>query len=143
MRTEIPRFLIVGAVATAVSFLGFNAAVHGWIVGTAPLREHPLTGYILANAVAGAVAYVGMRTWAFGERDVHRPVRSIALFYGIGALTLTVPVLFLAFSRHVLGLDSAWADNISANVLGLGASTALRFLLFRRHVFVAPGLGQG
>jgi putative flippase GtrA len=49
---------------------------------------------------------------------------------------MLIPVLCLAFSRYVLGLTSVWADNISANVIGLGLSTVARFWVFRRYVFV-------
>ena len=135
---EVVRFLVVGGLATVVSVLGFNALVHGAVIGTAPLEERPVTAFILVNVVAGVVAYAGMRVWAFAHRQVHRPVRSLAKFFVLGALTMAIPVLCLAVSRYLLGLSDPWADNISANVIGLGLGTATRFWVFRRYVFLEP-----
>ena len=124
--TEVLRFLAVGGIATVVSVLGFNTLVHGTPVASvdsAPMRHEPIPAYVLANAVAGAVAYAGMRLWAFRHREV----------------TMAIPVLCLAISRYLLGLSDVWADNLSANVIGLGLSTAARFWVFRRWVFLEAG----
>jgi putative flippase GtrA len=92
--------------------------------------------YVVVNLVGGWVAYVGMRRWAFSDREVEDPVAGVVRFFALGALTMTIPVLCLGFSRYVLGLSDIWADNISANVVGLGIGTAARFWIFRRFVFV-------
>ncbi len=133
---EIARFLLVGGVATVVAVLGFNALVHGVLVDRAPLRDHPIPGFVLANVVAGVVAFAGMRLWAFSHREVKDPVGGVVRFFALGALTMLIPVLCLAVSRYVLGLTDVWADNIAANVVGLGLGTAARFWVFRRYVFV-------
>lgn len=132
---EVIRFLLVGGLATVVSFVGFNMLVHGLFLRTAPLSEHPVLTFVLVNVAAGCVAYVGMRTWAFRERDVRDPMTGLLRFFGLGALTMAIPVVFLWISRHLLGLDSALADNLAANVLGLGVGTAVRYWVFRRFVF--------
>jgi putative flippase GtrA len=77
---------------------------------------------------------------AFSHRDVSDPLSNVANFFALGAVTMLIPVLCLAVSRYVLGLSNLWADNISANVIGLGLGTATRFWVFRRYVFldVAP-----
>jgi putative flippase GtrA len=126
----------VGGLATVVSVVGFNALVHGLWLGVAPLRQHPVTAFVLVNVVAGLVAYAGMRRWAFRHRRVDRPVRSVVRFFALGALTMAIPVVCLAFSRYVLGRTDPWSDNLSANVIGLGLGTATRFWVFRRYVFV-------
>lgn len=136
---EVLRFLTVGGLATVVSFLGFNALVHGTLVGAAPLAEQPIAAYVLVNVVAGVVAYAGMRLWAFRDRDAGDPVEGVVRFFVLGAATMLIPVLCLAFSRYVLGLTGLRADNISANVIGLGLSTAARFWVFRRFVFLDAG----
>jgi putative flippase GtrA len=66
---EVLRFLTVGGLATLVSVLGFNALVHGTLIGAAPLAEQPIPAYVIANIVAGCVAYAGMKTWAFSHRE--------------------------------------------------------------------------
>ena len=142
---EILRFLAVGGLATAVSLVGFNALVHGTLLGAAPLREQPVAAYVLVNVLAGVVAYAGMRMWAFGQRDAGDPVQGMVRFFTLGAATMVIPVVCLAVSRYVLGLSSLWADNIAANVIGLGLSNVARFWLFRRYVFLdatpLPGPG--
>lgn len=133
---EIVRFLAVGGLATVVSIIGFNALVHGTLVGAAPLRQQPIPAYVLVNVFAGCVAYLGMRLWAFSHREVRDPVKGLVTFFALGAATMLIPVLCLAVSRYLLGLSDLWADNISANVIGLGLGTAARFWVFRRYVFV-------
>lgn len=132
---EVAGFLAVGGVATVVSVVGFNALVHGFLTGAAPLREQPVPAYVFVNAVAGVVAYLGLRWWAFAHRATGDTVESVATFFGLGALTMAIPVLCLAISRYLLGLSDPWADNVSANVVGLGLGTAARFWVFRRFVF--------
>jgi putative flippase GtrA len=132
---EVVRFLLVGGLATAVSFIGFNALVHGLFLDAAPLRDRPVLAFVLVNVVAGCVAYAGMRAWAFRDRSVSDPTTGLVRFFGLGALTMAIPVVCLWFSRQVLGLSSPLADNVAANVIGLGLSAAARFWVFRRYVF--------
>jgi putative flippase GtrA len=132
---EVVRFLAVGGVATAVSFVGFNVLVHGWLIGSAPLADQPVPAYVLVSVIAGCVAYAGLRLWAFQHRDVSDPVGGLIRFFGVGAATMAIPVLCLWVSRYVLGLTSPLADNLSANVIGLGLGTGARFWIFRRYVF--------
>ena len=133
--TEILRFLAVGGVATAVSVLGFNALVHGALIGGAPMRHQPIAAYVLVNAAGGLIAYLGLWLWAFSHREVEDQVQGIVRFFALGVATMAIPVLFLTVSRYGFGLTGPWADNLSANVLGLGVSTAVRFWVFRRYVF--------
>ncbi|OIJ26032.1 hypothetical protein UG56_014635 [Nocardioides luteus] len=135
---EVVRFMAVGGLATAVSFVGFNALAHGLLFGAAPLRSYPIAAYVLANVVAGIVAYVGMRLWAFREREASDQTTGVVRFFVLGALTMAIPVVCLWISRYVLGLSNPVADNLSANVIGLGISTVTRFWVFRRFVFDQP-----
>lgn len=132
---EVVRFLLVGGLATVVSFLGFNALVHGLFLDTAPLAGHPVAAFVLVNVLAGCVAYAGMRAWAFRDRGISDPSTGLVRFFGLGALTMAIPVVCLWISRHVLGLSSPLADNLSANVVGLTLGAAARFWVFRRYVF--------
>jgi putative flippase GtrA len=125
-------------VATVVSFVGFNALVHGWGLGTPPMADQPVAAYVVANVAAGVLAYVGLRTWAFADRGAVDTTTGLVRFFGLGALTMLIPVLCLWFSRDLLGLSSALADNLAANVIGLGLATATRFWVFRRFVFDQP-----
>ncbi|MEO7234086.1 MAG: hypothetical protein ABIW80_01795, partial [Lapillicoccus sp.] len=44
---EIVRFIAVGGLATVVSFVGFNALVHGLILGATPLERRPVTAFVI------------------------------------------------------------------------------------------------
>lgn len=132
---EVLRFLTVGGAATLVSLVGFNVLVHGLFIGAAPLANRPIITFVLVNVVAGVVAYVGMRAWAFRDRQVQDPATGLIRFFGLGALTMVVPVVCLWVSRHLLGLTGPVADNVAANVVGLGLSVVARFFVFRRYVF--------
>jgi hypothetical protein len=41
----------------------------------------------------------------------------------------------LYVSHYVLGMTSPLADNVSANVIGLGLGSAVRFVLYRQWVY--------
>lgn len=122
-----------------VAVVGFNALAHGVLTGSAPMRQQPIPAYVLANVLAGCVAYLGLWLWAFSHRQTHETVNSVVRFFALGAATMAIPVACLAVSRYLLGLSGVWADNISANVIGLSLSTAARFWVFRRFVFLAVG----
>lgn len=131
--SELTRFLGVGAVATVVTIGLFNLLVH-W--GAAPLGSAPLTAYALSFLAGTAVAFTGNRYWVFSRRHSGHHARAFAAFTFLNALALVIPLLTLGLSRNVLGLHSFWADNISANGVGLVLATAFRFWAYRRWVFV-------
>jgi putative flippase GtrA len=54
-------------------------------------------------------------------------------------MLISVGVLWV--SHYVLGFTSPLADNISANVVGLGLGTLFRFWSYRRWVF--PAIPEG
>ena len=45
-------------------------------------------------------------------------------FFVINIVSMVIPLGCLSFTRYVLGLTDPFADNISANVIGLGAGHA-------------------
>jgi putative flippase GtrA len=49
-----------------------------------------------------------------------------------------IALVCLWFSHYILGFTSPLADNISANVIGLGLGTIFRFWSYRRWVFPKP-----
>lgn len=139
---EVVRFLAVGGVATVVALVGFNWLVHGTLDGNGPLAEHPIPAYVVANALAGVLAYAGIRAWAFRHREERGKVSGPVAFFSIGAATMVIPVLCLAFSRYVLRLDDPISDNLSANVIGLALGNLARFWAFRAYVFLDPARSE-
>jgi putative flippase GtrA len=113
--------------------------VHGFFGNPAgPMHEWPLSAYVLANLIGMVVSYRGSRSWAFRHREVVGAAGGRVAFFLINTLTMAIPLVCLATSRYVLELDNAFADNVAANVIGLGLGTAARFWAFRRFVFLHP-----
>jgi len=132
---EVARFGTVGVVALAVDVIGFNLV--RFAGGEGPLYDRPLTAKVLSVTASTTVAYVGNRLWTFRHKRssaaaVHR---EFALFVLFSAIALGIAVACLAISHYGLGFTSPLADNIAANVVGLGLATTFRFWSYRRWVF--------
>jgi putative flippase GtrA len=136
--SEGAKFLTVGGVATVVSLVIFNGLVHGYLGGPGPMHQQPLLAFVIANTVGMVVSYRGSRSWAFREREIVGAAGGRVAFVVINVLSMLIPLGCLAITRYGFGLDSALADNISANVVGLGLGTAARFFAFRRFIFLSP-----
>ena len=129
---ELARFGSGGAVAYVVDLGLFNLLRFG----PGDLMESkPLTAKVVSVAVATLVAWVGNRYWTFAERRTSSRGRELAGFVVVNIGGLVIGVGCLAFSHYVLGLHTALADNISANVIGLFLGTAFRYVAYRRLVF--------
>lgn len=132
LRHEFGKFFSVGALGYVVGVGGFNFLVH---FENAPLASKPLTASLISGVASILVAYFGNRHWTWKDRQRTGAKREITLFFVINGITLIFGVICLAISRYVLGLDSALADNISANVIGVGIGTLFRFWSYRTIVF--------
>ncbi len=130
---EAVKFGVVGAVAYVVDLGVFNLLLH---VGDDPLlAQRPLTAKVVSVAVATMVAWLGNRYWTFRRRRRSAVRRELVLFVVVNIGGLALALVPLAVSRYVLGLTSAVADNIAANVVGLAMGTLFRFLMYRTVVF--------
>lgn len=132
LRHEFGKFFSVGALGYVVGVGGFNFLVH---LENAPLASKPLTASLISGVASILVAYFGNRHWTWKDRQRTGAKREITLFFVINGITLIFGVICLAISRYVLDLDSALADNISANVIGVGIGTLFRFWSYRTIVF--------
>ena len=137
LASEAVKFLTVGGLATLVSFVLFNALVHG-INRPGPMHEDPLVAFILANTVGMVVSYRGSRSWAFRNRSAVGVAGGRLAFFVINMVSMVIPLGCLSFSRYVLGLTDPFADNIAANVVGLSLGTLARFWALRRFIFLSP-----
>jgi putative flippase GtrA len=130
---EVTTFLAVGGAGYIVDVTSFNV-----------LRSEPLLSTIdpsyartVALALAMMVTYLGNRllTWrdqASGDRR-----REVGLFIVFNLIGLGLSVATLVISHDMLGLTSALADNVSANVVGLALGTMFRYWSYKRFVFTA------
>ena len=132
---ELFRFGAVGIVAFVIDVGLFNALVHLGSPGV--LSDRPLTAKTISTVVATVFAYQANREWTWRDRQRRGWLREYALFFALNAVGLIVTLMPLAISRYVLGLDSALADNVSANVIGIALGTLFRFWSYRRWVFPA------
>jgi putative flippase GtrA len=132
LRHELGKFFSVGALAYVVGVGGFNILVH---LESAPLASKPLTASIISGIVSIFVAYLGNRHWTWRDRARSGARREMSLFFIINGIALIFNVVCLAISRYVLGFESALADNIAANVIGVGLGTLFRFWSYRTIVF--------
>ncbi len=132
---EAARFGVVGLAAYGTDLALFNALLLG--VGVPSVAAKVASG-----AAAIAVAFAGSRWWTWRHRRGPHVGREYALFVVFSVIAAGLQVGCLVVSREVLGLRSAWADNLSANVVGMALATVFRFWTFRTYVFpdrAAPG----
>jgi len=128
---EVMKFGVVGIVALVFDVGLFNLLCYG----AGPLHGKVLTAKIVSVCAATTVAYFGNRYWTFRHRGRTSFGREYVLFFVLHGVGLLISVGCLWFSHYALGLTSALADNISANVIGLGLGTLFRFWSYRRWVF--------
>lgn len=131
---EASKFLTVGGVAYVVDVGVFNLLRS--ISELSPLAAKPLTAKVIAASVATLVAYFGNKKWTYASRTGREPKREIVLFFGINLIAMAIAVGCLAVSHYLLGFTSPLADNISANLIGVGLGTAFRFVAYRKWVFI-------
>jgi putative flippase GtrA len=124
------KFGIVGGFSALVDIGLFNLLLLDPDFG-----ERPLLAKTISVAISTVTAWLGNRFWTF--RGKHRKDFWVELLeYALVALGgLGIALGFLWISHYVLGFTSLLADNISANVLGLAAATAFRYLLNVYWVF--------
>ena len=132
---EIAKFGLVGLSALVVDIGLFN--VLRFAGGEGPLYDKPLTAKVISVAVATTVAYAGNRFWTFRHRGRTHMGKEYLMFFALNGVAMLIAVTCLWISHYVLGLDSPLADNISANVIGLGLGTLFRFWSYRKWVFPA------
>ena len=138
-RRELLSFGFIGAIAFVIDAGTFNLLVHSKFIGdVAPLGNHPVTGKIISSVLATIFAYFGNRslTWrGLSSQSIHREV---TLFVILNVIAMGIAGVTLAISRYVFGFDSLLADNVSANIIGVGLGTLFRFWSYRKWVFPAP-----
>ena len=99
------------------------------------LHDKPVTAKFISVTVATVATYLGNRHWTWRHRERTGLHREYVLFFVLNGIGLLIAAGCLGFSRYVLDLHSALADNIAANVVGLGLGTLFRFWSYRKFVF--------
>lgn len=99
------------------------------------LGDKALTAKVISVAVATLVSWLGNRHWTFASQRRDSRSRELLWFLLVNAGGMLIAVGSLWVSHYVLGFTSPLADNISANVVGLGLGTAFRYFCYRHLVF--------
>ena len=103
------------------------------------LGDKALTAKVISVAVATLVSWLGNRHWTFATQKRDSRSRELLWFLLVNAGGMLIAVGTLWVSHYVLGFTSPLADNISANVIGLGLGTAFRYFCYRYIVFNGRG----
>jgi len=127
---EMVSFGLVGVANLVLDIGVFNALL-------LMLHREPLVAKLMSTGIATAASYFMNRHYTWPDRVRSGMRRELPLFMGLSAIALGVAETCLVISHYVFGLTSALADNISANVVGLGLGMMWRFWSFRRWVFTA------
>ena len=133
MRTELGKFGVIGLVAYIIDLTIFN--VLRFSGGEGPLYDKPLTAKVISVLAATTFAYFGNRHWTFKDRSRSSFRREYTLFFVFNAVGMVMSLSCLWVSHYLLGFESALADNISANVVGLVLGTVFRFWGYHNWVF--------
>lgn len=90
----------------------------------------------ISLAIAVSFTYLLNSRWTFVRRN-SRPkgLARLARYWIVNLIGLVITLIPLYISRNILGLDSLLADNVSANVIGVGLALLFRFTASREWVF--------
>lgn len=137
---EVAKFGLVGVLGLVV-----DLPIYNWLVfdnpmvvgqgGIGPLHHKPITAKIISVTAATVATYLGNRHWTWRHRERSGLHREYVLFFVLNGIGLLIASGCLAFSRYVLDVHTQLADNIAANVIGLGLGTLFRFWSYRKWVF--------
>ncbi|MGO1715076.1 GtrA family protein [Ancrocorticia populi] len=133
---EFLRFCTVGLGSYIVDVGLFNLLAHtGWV-------HLPGDASMVAKTISVSISVVFSwavnRAWTFRDKGTYGRGREFAMFVLVNIGGMLIALACLAASRYGLGLRSQFADNISANVVGLILGTAFRYVMYRYVVF-SPG----
>ncbi|MCU1425245.1 MAG: GtrA family protein [Microbacteriaceae bacterium] len=131
---QFGRFGLVGLVGLAIDVGVFNL-LRLTVLSPEAMHEGPVIAKIISTSLAIVANWLGNRYWTFGK--VRRPhwILEAAEFalVSIGGMLIALGCLWI--SHYALGYTSAFADNVSTNVVGLVLGTAFRFTFYRLWVF--------
>lgn len=138
---QFTRFGLVGLVGLVIDIGVFNL-LRATVLSPETYGEGPLLAKVISVSLAIGANWVGNRYWTFRPHRSAKALREGFAFaiVSVGGMLIALGCLWI--SHYLLGFQSALADNISANVIGLGLGTAFRFWLYRTWVF-APASGSG
>lgn len=126
-------FLAIGGLGFVVDAVVYNLLVFGG--GDGILHPQPLVAKTIAVVAGLIVTYGGNKLLTYRDRKVSVSWRQVARYAVVNVLAILIQLACLAFSRYVLGFDTALADNVSGTFIGQAIATGLRYVLYTLWVF--------
>jgi putative flippase GtrA len=134
---QLTKFTLIGGIGFVADVTVFNALLQvpmhtsGW----------PLAAKTASTLVAIIINWLGNHWWTFRRHKSESAgggsvFREGVEFFVASLVGSSVALICLGISHYVLNLTSPFADNISANVVGLVLGSALRFVAYRWWVFM-------
>jgi putative flippase GtrA len=131
---QVARFGVVGAVGFVVDVGLFNL-LRATVLSPAAIHEGPVWAKVVSTSAAIVINWLGNRYWTFRTEARKNPGTEAVEFFAVSLVGLGIGLVCLWVSHYLLGFTSQFADNVSANVIGLGLGTLFRFALYRWWVF--------
>ena len=136
---EVGKFGVVGAFCYGIDVVIFNIV--------RAMTGEPILAKVVSTVIAATIAFLGNRFWTWRDRERSGLTREYSLYFVINLVGLVIGVACLWISHDWLGsywpvLTSAVADNISANVIGVGLASLFRFWAYRKFVFRGEAAAQ-
>jgi len=131
---QLTRFGTVGLIGLVIDVGVFNL-LRATVLSPDEVHEGPVIAKVLSTTLAIIANWIGNRHWTFKGHGRSQLVREGAEFAAVSVGGMLIGLFCLWFSHYVLGFTSLLADNIAANVVGLGLGTAFRFTLYRLWVY--------
>jgi putative flippase GtrA len=128
---EVVKFGTVGAVNFFLDVGLFN------LFRVEVLPNKAITCKFISATVAAISSYFMNRHWTWRHRARTGMARELPLFLILTGIGIGITLACLAVSHYLFDLRSVFADNVSANVVGLLIAMAWRFWSYKRWVFLA------
>ncbi|MET0861295.1 MAG: GtrA family protein [Microbacterium sp.] len=136
---QLFQFGLVGAAGLLVDLTVFNA-LRLTLLSPENIHTGPLIAKVVSTLLAIVTNWLGNRYWTFASVRRADTLREGAEFFAVSFAGMGIGLGCLWVSHYLMGFTSVLADNISANVVGLGLGAVFRFTLYRYWVF-SPNRG--
>jgi putative flippase GtrA len=127
--TEMVRFGLIGATNAVLEMVLFTLLIRHAVA--------PPAAKLGSTLVTAVTSYYANRCWTWRHRPGEGGVRNLTQFVGISFVGLAIAEVCLLVSHYGAGFHGVIADNLAANVVGLGLATGWRFWASRRWLFTA------
>ena len=127
---EIGKFGIVGALGYIGTVGSFNIMLY-----IDYFKSHTLFITLIANIIGILITWLCNRHWTWKQTKNDSALAESFVFFVVNGALAFFPVLCVWFTVSVLEKTSHLALNISANIVGIGIGTIIRFFFYKFILF--------